>query len=233
MDERNYFVYIHEFPNGKVYIGQTRKSPDTRWYSDGSGYKGQIVWDAIKKYGWDNILHDILACSLTMEEACDEEKYWIAYYDSTNREYGYNIQSGGMVAYERSDSDEIRQKMSERMTSENNPFYGKQHSSLSKLKISNKNKGKFLGGKRRSAKGFAWQYTDEPHPYVNPKPLKKVVQLDKETDEFISVYDSVFDVEEKTGISHKGVSRCCGGFGNSYKGYKWMWLDNYGGDTYA
>ena len=49
----NYTVYMHRFPNGKVYIGMTSKKPEDRW-KRGSGYRTQNVFKAILKYGRDN-----------------------------------------------------------------------------------------------------------------------------------------------------------------------------------
>ena len=33
-----YIIYIHKTPNGKVYIGQTKKAPHDRWKANGLGY---------------------------------------------------------------------------------------------------------------------------------------------------------------------------------------------------
>ena len=40
---RNYCVYKHTAPNGKVYIGITGQSPEMRWRK-GYGYKEQILF---------------------------------------------------------------------------------------------------------------------------------------------------------------------------------------------
>ena len=58
-----YCVYRHTSPSGKVYIGQTCLKPEYRW-RNGKGYKTQILfYRAIKKYGWDNISHQIIQWS--------------------------------------------------------------------------------------------------------------------------------------------------------------------------
>ena len=46
----NYSVYELIFPNGKRYIGLTGQEPESRW-KNGEGYKGQLVYKPIKKYG--------------------------------------------------------------------------------------------------------------------------------------------------------------------------------------
>ena len=91
----NYIVYKHTTPSGKVYIGITKQLPRKRW-KNGLGYIGCTAFNrAITKYGWDSIEHEILAESLSEEEACELEQRYIAQYDSTNPEHGYNLTYGG------------------------------------------------------------------------------------------------------------------------------------------
>lgn len=92
-----YTVYKHTTPNGKVYIGITRQKPVNRWLN-GKGYqKQEYFYNAILKYGWDNIKHEILFEGLTKEEAEEKEVELIKQYKSANRKYGYNIANGGNV----------------------------------------------------------------------------------------------------------------------------------------
>ena len=90
-------VYMHKFPNNKVYIGITGKSISERFRGDGKGYKSQPVYRAITKYGWDNIQHLIIADNLSKVEAEKMEIHLIKTYNSTNPKRGYNICSGGYV----------------------------------------------------------------------------------------------------------------------------------------
>ena len=89
-----YSVYLHIFPNGKVYVGITKFKPEYRW-NNGNGYKRQpYVYKAILKYGWKNIQH-ILYQVDTEKEMKYLERYLIAYYNTTNHKYGYNVSTGG------------------------------------------------------------------------------------------------------------------------------------------
>lgn len=94
-ENRNFTVYKHTSPNGKVYIG-VAKDVKKRW-AGGHGYYGQLLGEKISKYGWDNFKHEILAEGLTEEEASDMEKRMILKYDSTNPEKGYNRRNGGGI----------------------------------------------------------------------------------------------------------------------------------------
>lgn len=94
-----HIIYRHIFPNGKSYIGQCRgetiiDAGRHRWMK-GEGYKGQKVYNAIKKYGWDNIQHEILVVAYSQEEANEKEIYYIEKYDTTNDSKGYNVSKGG------------------------------------------------------------------------------------------------------------------------------------------
>lgn len=93
-------VYVHTVPKkisgykyDKHYVGITGKDPKERW-RDGKGYKNGIFKKAIKKYGWDNIKHKIVAENLSHEEACELEKELIKKYKSFG-ERGYNATEGG------------------------------------------------------------------------------------------------------------------------------------------
>lgn len=107
-------VYMHKFPNGKVYIGITKRKPEYRWGENGKRYANRFMKNAIQKYGWDNIEHIILAENLTKAEACNMETDFIAKYKSNQREYGYNIASGGEINSGYILSDEAKKQISER-----------------------------------------------------------------------------------------------------------------------
>lgn len=89
----SYCVYKHTAPNGKSYIGITSQRPSARWLN-GNGYQGQKkFYNAIMKYGWSNIKHEVLYKGLTQEEACKKEIELIQQYDSVKN--GYNSSTGG------------------------------------------------------------------------------------------------------------------------------------------
>lgn len=87
-------VYKHTAPNGKCYIGITGQDPLKRWQK-GFGYKGQVFYYAVQKYGWDNIQHEIIKDHLTEKEAQQLEIDLIKEYKSNQPEFGYNISAGG------------------------------------------------------------------------------------------------------------------------------------------
>lgn len=111
-EENNYVVYKHTCPNGKVYIGITKGSPEGRW-SNGFGYNyNYLFFSDIVKYGWDNIEHEILVTKLDKKVAQELEKSFILKHRSNDINFGYNIICG-------KDSHprtlDIRQRISESM----------------------------------------------------------------------------------------------------------------------
>lgn len=128
-----YYIYIHKNKiNGKVYIGQTKRRPEERWGQNGNGYKTQMFYKAIQKYGWDNFEHIILEEVSSQEEANSQEEYFIKLFDSTNPDKGYNLYSGGNVVAQ---SEVSRKKRSIALAGENNPMYNKHHTQETKQKM--------------------------------------------------------------------------------------------------
>lgn len=108
-----YIVYMHTTPSGKRYIGITAQTVEKRW-QNGFGYaygENDYFFNAIKKYGWDNIKHEILFTGLTKSEAEGKEIELIAKYNTTSRDCGYNRETGGYACPKH--TDESKRKMSE------------------------------------------------------------------------------------------------------------------------
>lgn len=75
--------------NGKIYIGKDVYNHDTYLGS------GIIIRRAIKKYGKENFKKEIIEKCNTIKELNEKEKYWIKFFNSTDKSIGYNIMEGG------------------------------------------------------------------------------------------------------------------------------------------
>ena len=123
MVDRNNVVYKHTSPSGKVYIGITCLNPSRRWNS-GKGYKMQAaIGRAIKKYGWENFSHEILAENLTRAEASQKEQENIRLFQSDDPRYGYNCTSGGDSQFYVSDEVRAKEREAKRRYISEHPEY--------------------------------------------------------------------------------------------------------------
>lgn len=114
--KRNNSVYMHKFPNNKLYIGKTSREPTKRWGINGNKYSKTsqpLMYRAIQKYGWENIEHIILFKNLTWEDASKKEMELIKKYKTNCRDYGYNITDGGDGTSGKSHTEEAKKKISD------------------------------------------------------------------------------------------------------------------------
>jgi group I intron endonuclease len=237
-----YSVYIHTFPNGKVYIGITARNPIKRWGYNGKAYRYQpLVYSAILKYGWDNIKHEILFTNLTQEEAEQKEIELIAQYDSTNHDYGYNIECGGSTIGKH--SKETREKISQALKNHTRSEShcknislakkGKPISEELKQKISEAGKGRVLDAKARENISKAKRGSLNPNynKHISEEAIKKqqasvgtqqVMQCDSEGN-IIKIWDSIRTASKELGIASKNIYRSCK---SKLKagGYKWEYI---------
>ena len=131
----NYVVYLHTSPSGKRYVGITCTSVDQRWRHGNGYYRNKYFLRAIKKYGWDNFRHEIIAEGLSKLEAEKIEQSLIERYQSNIKSFGYNIKSGG-------DSNGQHAEESKRLMSENRKGKGTQpRSEATKQKMRENHKG--------------------------------------------------------------------------------------------
>ena len=216
-----YTVYKHTCPNGKVYIGITSMKPEQRW-REGKGYSKHIHFhNAILKYGWDNLKHEILYMDLTKEEACQKEIELIAKYKSNQKEFGYNLSSGG-EHYRH--SVETCEKLREMMLGKRK---GQHLSEITKQKIKENNarywKGKRLSEetKRKISEAHIGKILSEEHKRkIREGNQKSIFCI--ETNE---IYASVKDAKEKLklkGTSH--IGSCCKGKRKTAYGYHWRYV---------
>ena len=90
-------IYKITFPNGKCYIGLSNNIRKRIWKHNHDDYKlGRVVGNAIHKYGEIKefeVLEEIPAKNRDLMNK--RERYWINYYHSNDRKFGYNMTEGG------------------------------------------------------------------------------------------------------------------------------------------
>lgn len=242
----NYTVYMHRFPNGKVYIGITCRKPEYRW-NNGKNYRGQpYIFKAIQKYGWENIEHIILFEGLSKEEAEQKEIDLIALYDSTNREKGYNIENGGnstgkhseetikrmstgiKMAYESAEYRERKREGQRRAYSSEQykiQLSARTHklweSEEYRTKMVSVHKGKTLSEETKRKVSDARKGRFMGGENINARAVK---QLSKDG-ELIRVWDSAMSASRGTGVNNAKICECCRGKRKFSGGFRWEYAD--------
>lgn len=98
--------------NGKVYIGQTIRSLKQRISSHYSAAKTDTLYfhEVLNKYNKSDFVWSEIDSASSLEELASKEQYWISYYNSNIKEFGYNLTSGGEL--NKKLSDDTRRKIS-------------------------------------------------------------------------------------------------------------------------
>lgn len=246
--QESYIVYRHTSPSGKVYIGVTKVKPNDRWRR-GHGYlqrKQTPFANAILKYGWDNIKHEILLENISKSEAFYAEKYLIKWYKT--HKMSYNVTDGGEIG-----GSLVGEEHPMYGRHKTNPMYGirgssnpnaikvyqysregafiKAWGSIIEAAESFDNKGSAATGitacckyKMPACKGYIWRYFyRNPLGEVAPEHAKRVYQYDI-NGELIGEYNQINEVMKTLNISKSRlgiISSCCKGKAVSGHGYFW------------
>lgn len=210
--------------NNKIYIGQTTNSVRTRvmehmtssrpWTKARKGYFQR----ALHKYGFENFEFTILEQCQNSEDLDIREVYWIGYYKSDDKVYGYNMTPGGGG----NKNKEFLQENIKRLTVVN---IGSKKSQKTKELISKKAKERMKDPKYKN------QLVDRL-PQIWEKSRKKVVKLSLDYN-IEEIYDSSIEAQiaiygHKTGA----LSRNLYYKDNKIKGFRkgeyiYMFYDNY------
>jgi group I intron endonuclease len=83
---------IENLINGKLYIGQTTRSIESRFLSHSQG--DMIIGRAIRKYGIQSFKISVIDNAIDKQVLNEKEKYWIKKLNSLSPN-GYNISIGG------------------------------------------------------------------------------------------------------------------------------------------
>lgn len=179
--------------NGKVYVGQSIDALDRINHHKADLKRGdhhnihlQRAWE---QYGEESFVFSILEkCSI--EKLDYEEIWWINYFNSTNRDFGYNIEDGGNLFKTVSEetkrriseansnpSEEIRKKIGE---ANFNPSEEKRKklSEASSLKNSSGIFRVYKENNKRLNQGFQWCYNYTDRKTNKRKVIKSVSILE-------------------------------------------------------
>lgn len=227
----NYTVYKHTSPEGKVYIGITGRTPSRRWHG-GSAYRNNPhFYAAIKKYGWENFKHELLAEHLTKEEACATEIRLIKKYNSQDPKRGYNLSPGGdktTLGYHL--TEETRRKISDAAKARHTPprtesWKRNLSEALRGHEVSEETREKLrqvLGNRFNTPEARARQKENTPR---GPRHHNAKAVLCTDTG---VIYPTLTEAARAAGCSYTNIARCCTGRQKSAGGFNWRYIPKAG-----
>ena len=215
-----YSVYKHITPDGRIYIGITKRVPSQRW-RNGLGYRdshNSQFWQAICHFGWENIQHETLFENLSKEEAECKETELISLEKSAQEQFGYNITAGGPGALGRICSEEARNKIG-------NANKGREFSTKEKARRSVAAKGEnnpMYG--RAGNQNPRYGITGEKHPLFgktgadckNSKPVMNITTG--------KIYISATEAAESLALDMSSICACCRRKRKTCGGYEWQFI---------
>jgi group I intron endonuclease len=214
---------MHTTPSGKIYVGITGKKPEERWLN-GRGYRrNNHFWNAIKKYGWENIRHKILESGLSREEAGLFERWYISAFNSADPAYGYNLTYGGEKGAIH--TEESRRKLSESskghhrnlgvsFTEERKKHLREHHADVRGEKNPNY-------GKKWTPEQIAIRQAHRIYKYGSDNPsAKAILQLDMDGN-VVKRWGSI--VEASQYFCKTSIKDCLRGKYKQHKGYQWRY----------
>ena len=146
------FIYkITNTENGKLYIGKSSCSSLNKLiarYEKEVRYNQlphRLIIRAMIKYGISSFNFEIIKSDINQDDINNAEIEYIALYNTTDKNIGYNLTQGGEGTVGLKWEKESREKLSNKRKSgnyggENNPFWGKHHGKATIDKIIESNK---------------------------------------------------------------------------------------------
>ena len=225
-----YIYKIINRVNNKIYIGQTINSIEQRFKQHTSAanndYAGYL-YNAMRKYGIDNFIIEALEenDNILLNE---RERYYIALFNSTDRNIGYNIDKGGGNGHATHPEHSRYTRPVNKYDLNGNLI--KSYNSIKECAKDNNmapsNISACVQGKFKSWNGFQYKYEeDTPEVITSVRGSKKVNQYDL-NDNYIKTFNSAREAGKAVGAkSYSKISECCNGkIKTAYK-YKWRYVE--------
>lgn len=224
---KDWKIYKHTSPSGKVYIGITKQTINQRW-RNGKGYKdSSYFYKAIIKYGFDAFEHQIIQTTDTLEKAQILEKMWISFYKKKNGVYNLTEGGEGNAGYVM--SEETKLKISKANKGKSSWIKGKKgcikwtEESKQKARISHKGQKPWNTGKNGYHINHHMSELQKDNlRKVNSKP---VLQYDI-NGSFINEWESSKKAQEFLGIHRSCIGKVCKGYYKTAGGYIWKYKQN-------
>ena len=223
--------------NNKVYIGLTSSTLEKRLAQHHYESRHNIdrpLYRAMRKYGEDAFLAEIIDTASSLDELKEKEKYWIKYYNSYGANgQGYNATTGGdvrthpPVPYLKIDLRNGK-ILKEYTTAE---LCNKEHSGATQSadKIVEVQYTDYIFIKKEKVKNF----TDEQiKDYAFSLRPKVICQLDKNNNLIRRWINTSEILKEHPNYNKSCIFACLWGKRKTHKNYKWRYYKDWRNDLF-
>lgn len=210
--------------NGKIYVGITNQGATTnRWYkhcSDANCGSDFPIHNSIRKYGKDNFQIDVIEVieNQDYDYLKEREVYWIKFFDSYNREKGYNLTLGGDGTFGRFHSEETKDKIRQKA-------FGRKYNNSSKLKMSNSQKKVVRDYSKLACLSNEKRWSNPSNRLkasLNNKNNKSIIQYSLDMLK-IAEYRSASEAGRKINKIPQNISKCATGKLKTAYGFIWKY----------
>ena len=239
---------IKNLINGKVYIGQSRgiKNRISRHKSDlrknkhGNSHL-QFSWN---KYGIDNFEFSIVE-ECEVENLNDREIFWINFYESVDKNKGYNQKTGGGVGFILSDDyiknmRDVKDKIAILQIDFDGNIIKEWSGAREASKILNISQSciwSCVNNKRRTYKKYIWvekkKYdcnTFNASNYKQGQP-KTIAQVDFNYN-LIKIWNGASEAQKSGDFDSSCIIKCCKYKKKYHKNYLWFYYEEYKNNKY-
>jgi group I intron endonuclease len=232
---------INNNVNGKRYIGKS-KNIDRRIWAHFNLLKKELptravnrhLFAAVKKYGIENFSWEVLESFEELDDSilADREVFWMEFYNTTDRDFGYNLikdSSSRTIVHA-----ETIAFFKEAMLGEGNPNFGNYWSEEQKQAMSEIAKDRHASGiygeEWRQKIGIAaskvWEDIDLKAQMSRNVAIAtskyRIYQYDKVTMELVRVWENMQEIMDEHPDYHKiAIYSVANGHKKSYRGYIW------------
>lgn len=198
----------------------------------------RFLWNAVKLHGIDNFEFMFLESFEVIDDGslADCEIKWMDYYNSCNRDCGYNLRRDSSTKTEV--HSDTRLLISELNKGENNPNFGNKWTEEQKRNMSNIKRKQFEDGLYDWVKTDEWRkaksevssalWKDEEKKKVmaakvaESKSKLMFLQYDKNTNELVRIWNSINEILTSNPDYHRiAIYSVCNGHKKSYRGFIW------------
>ena len=234
------FIYITTcLINGKRYLGQRKFNKGRQTYLG----SGTAFSRAVKKYGKDNFVKEIIEVCFSSEELNEAERKYSVFFDVVGNKDFYNLVLGGGTSEGWHPSEETREKISKANKGIKSAWYGRKHTEEEKRKIGEARRGlKFSEEWRKNIsegrsgitlsaevrEQMSTRVAGKNNPMYGRTQTEKAKTAQSKPIKCVdsgALYYGIREAERQTGITRANIWRGLNGKQKTAGGLRWVYVE--------